>query len=257
MTTTPETIGALLRLPREEADEREFRSVATVPRLIDEAVEIRSRFAAHRRWEAALAALYETAGDLASLRDLEDVLQAIVSRARTLVGTDVAYLLLSDPEEGDTYVRVTDGITKDGFKTGRLAVGTGPGGLVAATAVPYHTADYPNDARFEHTPYVDGVIGAEGLSRSVRSPLHPARRPSSRHTATPPAAWTYWSRWTAPARVPAVTTSASMASCWARRPATNRTASSAARSVRWWSTTRPAAAIWCAPHSPTSPATAT
>ncbi|MFD0344083.1 GAF domain-containing protein [Streptomyces sp. NPDC127117] len=99
------------------------------------------------------------------------MLQAIVSRARTLVDTGVAYLLLSAPEEGDTYVRVTDGITTDGFKTGRLAAGTGLGGLVAATAVPYHTADYPNDARFEHTPYVDGVIGAEGLVAVQGVPL--------------------------------------------------------------------------------------
>ncbi|MFD5189570.1 helix-turn-helix domain-containing protein [Streptomyces sp. NPDC058357] len=171
MTTKPETTGALLRLLREEADEGEFRAVAAAPRLVDDALEIRARLAAHRRREAALAALYETAGDLASLRDLEDVLQAIVSRARTLVGTDVAYLLLSDPEEGDTYVRVTDGITTDGFKTGRLAAGTGLGGLVAATAVPYHTADYPNDARFEHTAYVDGVIGAEGLVAIQGVPL--------------------------------------------------------------------------------------
>ncbi|MFJ1551360.1 helix-turn-helix domain-containing protein [Streptomyces sp. NPDC088246] len=171
MTTTPATTSTLLRLLREEADEAAFRAVAAEPPLVDEALEIRSRLAAHRSREAALAALYETAGDLASLRDLEDVLQAIVSRARSLVGTDVAYLLLSDPEEGDTYVRVTDGITTDGFKTGRLAAGTGLGGLVAATAVPYHTADYPNDARFEHTPYVDGVIGAEGLVAIQGVPL--------------------------------------------------------------------------------------
>ncbi|MFJ7201272.1 MULTISPECIES: helix-turn-helix domain-containing protein [unclassified Streptomyces] len=169
--TEPETAGVLLRLLREEADETEFRAVAAAPRLVDDALEIRFRLAAHRRREAALAALYETAGDLASLRDLEDVLQAIVSRARTLIGTDVAYLLLSDPEEGDTYVRVTDGITTNAFKTGRLAAGTGLGGLVAATAVPYHTADYPNDARFEHTPYVDGVIGAEGLVAIQGVPL--------------------------------------------------------------------------------------
>ncbi|WP_406529697.1 hypothetical protein [Streptomyces sp. I8-5] len=82
----------------------------------DEALELRSRLAAHRRREAALAALYETAGYPASLRDLEDVLPAIVSHARTLVGTDLAYLVLSDPEEGDTYVRVTDGIATDGVQ---------------------------------------------------------------------------------------------------------------------------------------------
>ncbi|WP_351224580.1 GAF domain-containing protein [Streptomyces sp. NPDC002133] len=171
MTTTRTATRSLLRLLREEADESAFHAVEAEAPLVDDALEIRSRLAAHRRREAALAGLYETAGDLASLRDLEDVLQAIVRRARTLVGTDVAYLLLSDPEAGDTYVRVTDGITTEPFKNGRLAVGTGLGGLVAETAQPYHTADYPNDERFAHSDYVDGVIAAEGLVAIQGVPL--------------------------------------------------------------------------------------
>ncbi len=171
MTTTPPADGALLRLLCEEAGEDAFRASGADSPLVGDALEIRARLAAHRSREAALAALYETAGDLASLRALEDVLQAIVRRARTLVGTDVAYLLLSDPEQGDTYVHVTDGITTEAFKTGRLAVGTGLGGLVAETAQPYHTADYPNDERFAHSDYVDSVIGAEGLVAIQGVPL--------------------------------------------------------------------------------------
>ena len=49
-----------------------------------------------RRREARAVALFDTAGDLAALRDLDAVLQAIVRRARTLLGTDVAYLTLND-----------------------------------------------------------------------------------------------------------------------------------------------------------------
>ena len=41
--------------------------------------------------------------------DLDAVLQAIVRRARQLLGTDVAYLTLTTTERGDTYMRVTDG----------------------------------------------------------------------------------------------------------------------------------------------------
>ncbi|MFJ3903742.1 helix-turn-helix domain-containing protein [Streptomyces sp. NPDC090025] len=169
--------GALLRLLREHAEDgdgggaADFPPVGAEPGQVADALAIRALLAAHRRRAAALSGLYETAGDLASLRDLEAVLQAIVRRARTLVGTDVAYLLLSDAEAGDTYVRVTDGITTDAFKTGRLAVGTGLGGLVAATAQPYHTADYANDPRFAHSDYVDGVITAEGLVAIQGVPL--------------------------------------------------------------------------------------
>nr|WP_308800839.1 GAF domain-containing protein [Streptomyces polyasparticus] len=171
MSTTPAADGALLRLLCEEADEEALRASGAAAPLVGDALEIRARLAAHRSREAALAALYETAGDLASLRALPDVLQAIVRRARTLVGTDVAYLLLYDPEQGDTYVHVTEGITTEAFKTGRLAVGTGLGGLVAKTAQPYHTADYPNDERFAHSDYVDSVIGAEGLVAIQGVPL--------------------------------------------------------------------------------------
>ncbi|MGW1762188.1 helix-turn-helix domain-containing protein [Streptomyces mirabilis] len=171
MTTTHTATGDLLRLLREEAEEAAFHHVGADGALVEDALEIRARLAAHQQREAALGALYETAGDLASLRDLEEVLQAIVRRARALVGTDVAYLLLYDPEQGDTYVRVTDGITTEPFKTGRLAVGTGLGGLVAKTAQPYHTADYPNDTRFAHSDYVDGVIRDEGLVAIQGVPL--------------------------------------------------------------------------------------
>lgn len=164
-------VEALLRLLRDDADESAFLAAGAPEPLLAEALAVRARLVAQSRREAALAALYETAGDLASLRDLEDVLQAIVRRARTLIGTDVAYLLLYDAERGDTYVRVTDGITTDAFKTGRLAIGTGLGGLVAETARPYHTADYPNDARFAHSEYVDGVIRAEGLVAIQGVPL--------------------------------------------------------------------------------------
>ncbi|MFF4229858.1 helix-turn-helix domain-containing protein [Streptomyces sp. NPDC001820] len=168
---TDKHTAALLRLLREGAAEEAFLGLGAPGPLVEDALEVRARLVAQSRREAALAALYETAGDLASLRDLEDVLQAIVRRARTLIGTDVAYLLLYDAERGDTYVRVTDGITTEAFKTGRLAVGTGLGGLVAETAQPYHTADYPNDARFAHSDYVDSVIKAEGLVAIQGVPL--------------------------------------------------------------------------------------
>ena len=171
-----EAAAELLRLLREDAGEADYaallaRAPHLPPRLVEDALRVRDRLAAQSRREATLAALYETAGDLASTRDLEGVLQAIVRRARTLLGTDVAYLLLADPEHGDTYVRATDGISTEAFKTGRLALGTGLGGLVAETSLPYHTADYPNDERFAHSEYVDGIIRSEGLIAIQGVPL--------------------------------------------------------------------------------------
>jgi DNA-binding PucR family transcriptional regulator len=137
--------------------------------LVDDAAEVAAQLADRRRREAELAALYETAGDLSSERDIEAVLQAIVGRARTLLDTDAAYLMLHDHERGDTYMRVTDGIRTTAFKQARLALGDGLGGLVAKTREPYSTADYLADTRFVHT--VDEEVSGEGLVAIQGVPL--------------------------------------------------------------------------------------
>ena len=86
---------------------------------------MRAAFDSRRRREAELTALVDTARDLASLRDPSGVLDAIVRRARTLLGTDVAYLTLYDREAGDTFMRATDGSVSAEFQTVRLSLGDG------------------------------------------------------------------------------------------------------------------------------------
>lgn len=89
------------------------------------ALRVRSEMEGRRRREAELSALFETAHDLAGLRDLDAVLRAIVQRARSLLGTDVAYLSLHDEAEGDTYMRVTEGSVAARFQQLRLGMGRG------------------------------------------------------------------------------------------------------------------------------------
>ena len=92
-------------------------------------------------------------------------------RARRLVGTDLAYLTLYDPEAGDTFMRATDGSVSAVFQSVRLALGAGLGGLVASTHKPYWTADYFNDHRFQHTGTIDSAVGHEGLVAICGTPL--------------------------------------------------------------------------------------
>lgn len=161
---------------------REDRGVAGLDRLRGQvpaeelalAREVAELLSRRRRREAELAALYETAGDLSALRDLEDVLQALVRRARQLLGSAAAYLTLHDPERGDTYMRVTAGITTPAFQRLRLSMGAGLGGLVAATATPYSTADYGADGRFSHV--IDDIVGAERLVAILGVPLRLGER---------------------------------------------------------------------------------
>ncbi|GIH91518.1 helix-turn-helix domain-containing protein [Planobispora siamensis] len=135
------------------------------------ALKVRALMRRRARREAELSALFDTAGDLAGLRNLDAVLEAIVRRARQLLGTDAAYMTLHDPDRGDTRMRVTDGSVSAKFRALRLAMGAGLGGLVAQTATPYATADYFADERFRHMSHIDDAVKEEGLVAILGVPL--------------------------------------------------------------------------------------
>ncbi|RFU23130.1 helix-turn-helix domain-containing protein [Geodermatophilus marinus] len=135
------------------------------------ALQVRDAFEARRRRESELSALFDTASDLATLRSVDEVLTAIVRRARQLLGTDVSYLTLNDDARGDTYMRVTDGSVSARFQALRLPMGEGLGGLVAQSAAPYATADYFADARFHHTDVINSGVREEGLVAILGVPL--------------------------------------------------------------------------------------
>jgi hypothetical protein len=175
----------LLELVAEDAPAEEYGALAARARIrgasaadlseleqaTSTALRVRRVLRQHRRRETELAALFDTAGDLAALRDLDAVLQSIVRRARMLLGTDTAYLTLPDEEAGDTYMRVTDGSVSPLFQTLRLSYGDGLGGLVAQTARPYATPDYRTDQRFRHTGSIDEGVLDEGLVGILGVPL--------------------------------------------------------------------------------------
>ncbi|MEW1657208.1 helix-turn-helix domain-containing protein [Streptomyces sp. NPDC093707] len=149
-------------------DERDLAEIEGATRTV---LRMRGVLRQHRRREAELAALFDTASDLAGLRDLDAVLQSIVRRARTLLGTATAYLTLPDAAAGDTYMRVTDGSVSALFQGLRLGLGDGLGGLVAQNAKPYVTPDYRTDHRFRHTRTIDAGVLDEGLVAILGVPL--------------------------------------------------------------------------------------
>ncbi|MER6283061.1 helix-turn-helix domain-containing protein [Streptomyces sviceus] len=153
------------------AEGRPAERIAALEEAKAVALRVRSELEGRRRREAELSALFETAHDLAGLRDLDAVLRAIVQRARSLLGTDVAYLSLHDPARGDTYMRVTEGSVAARFQQLRLGMGEGLGGLVAQTARPYVTDDYFKDDRFQHTLTIDSGVRDEGLVAILGVPL--------------------------------------------------------------------------------------
>ncbi|MEU3020753.1 GAF domain-containing protein [Nocardiopsis sp. NPDC007018] len=153
------------------SDGSDAQTVAALEHAKLAALRVRSVLRDRQRRESELSALFETANDLAGMRSLDQVLRAIVERARHLLGTDVAYLTLSDPEAGDTYMRVTSGSVSATFQRLRLAPGKGLGGLVASTSLPYVTANYFADPRFEHADNIDNGVREEGLVAILGVPL--------------------------------------------------------------------------------------
>ncbi|BFU43153.1 helix-turn-helix domain-containing protein [Krasilnikovia sp. MM14-A1004] len=146
-------------------------SVEELDRLKGLALQVRALLERRRRREAELSALVDTVGDLATLRDLDAVLAAIVRRARELLDTDVAYMTLNDDERGDTYMRVTHGSVSARFQQVRLPLGAGLGGLVAQSAAPYVTANYAEDDRFQHVSEINAAVAEEGLVAILGVPM--------------------------------------------------------------------------------------
>jgi GAF domain-containing protein len=153
------------------ADGTAPEALAELDRVKAVALQVRALLERRRRREAELTALVDTVGDLATLRDLDAVLAAIVRRARQLLDADVAYMTLNDEERGDTYMRVTYGSVSARFQQLRLPLGAGLGGLVAQTAAPYVTTNYAEDDRFRHTGEINGAVAEEGLVAILGVPM--------------------------------------------------------------------------------------
>lgn len=135
------------------------------------ALHVRRLLQQHRRRESELLALYETAQDLTALRDLDQVLQAIIRRARQLIGTDIAYLSVYDRELDDFYVRATEGTHSEAFARIRVPHGIGICDLVGRTCRPYFSSSYLQDERFPHSGSIDAAIQGEEIVSILGVPL--------------------------------------------------------------------------------------
>ena len=135
------------------------------------ALQVRDTLERQRKREAELSGLYATANDLTSIRDLDQILLAIVRRARQLLGTDIAYIGLNDPDADQTRILVTDGSVSDAFANLEMEFGTGLLGLVAQSGQPYSTPDYHADERFEHRGYIDEAVTDESIRAILGVPM--------------------------------------------------------------------------------------
>lgn len=135
------------------------------------ALRLQENFENKRKRERELSALYETARDLSALRNTDQVLQAIVQRARQLVGSDIAYLSAADDERNDFYVKATEGVVSQDFARIRVPRDIGVCGSVARTRRPFYSSNYSTDAAFPHDPSIDEATRGEGVVSILGIPL--------------------------------------------------------------------------------------
>lgn len=135
------------------------------------AMAVRNRLELHERREQGLLAVIESAQDLSSRLDLNDLLGAIVARARKLLGSDIAWLSVHDADRGEFRVLIAEGALARTTSNMVAHRDRGVVSLVMSSRLPFTTPDYLHDTRFAHDPRLDDSFREEGIAALVGVPL--------------------------------------------------------------------------------------
>ena len=135
------------------------------------AMAVRNRLELQQEREHGLLAVIESAQDLSARLDLQGLLSAIVSRARNLLGSDLAWLSTYDADPDEFHVLVVDGALAQSTSAMVARRNRGVVGVVMSTRLPFTTPDYLHDNRFAHDPRLDDTFRAEGIAALVGVPL--------------------------------------------------------------------------------------
>ena len=135
------------------------------------AIRLRENVEHKLKRERELIALNETARDLSAMRDTDQVLQAIIRRARQLVGSDIAYLSAAVDERSPFRVRATEGVVSEAFASIVVPRDVGICGSVVRTRRPWQSGQYKSDRSFHHDPEIDRAILSEGVVSILGIPL--------------------------------------------------------------------------------------
>lgn len=135
------------------------------------AMAVRNRLELLLQREHGMLAVIESAQDLSGRLDRSSLLTAIVARARNLLGSDLAWLSVLEPEHSRFRALVTEGALAPG--TGTMVAGQDRGvvSVVMSTRMPFVTPDYLHDSRFVHDARLDQVFREEGIAALAGVPL--------------------------------------------------------------------------------------
>jgi len=156
----------------ENPGEQRIRSVLTAdPDAAEALLGLSRRADTLRQRGAELRAVMSSAKDLLSITDADLLLQRIVDRARELVGVDIAYLSVYDPDNDRLYVRATSGTISHRFLQMVVPAGVGLASLAVHTRHPQWVEDYAQLTTVPHDPTIDAIVGEEQLRSLLGAPL--------------------------------------------------------------------------------------
>ncbi|MHB8450299.1 MAG: helix-turn-helix domain-containing protein [Mycobacteriales bacterium] len=155
---------------------RQRRAATTVQaraQLDDEsrrATQLHAFLGEHRQRVFQQRALYDLALRLSGVRDLDALLQEIVTQGRRLLDVDIAYIALVE-EAGSLDIKVTDGSLGPHLRGISLLPHSGLAGRVVDTGEPVSTTDYLGDPGLTHLAEADSAAGSEGIRSILGVPL--------------------------------------------------------------------------------------
>lgn len=121
--------------------------------------------------ERGLSLLIDTTHDLSGTLALQDLLQTIVSRARSLVGANIAYLTMLDDDHRILRTVTAEGHIHAATSEMKTRVGYGAVSLAINSKTVFDTQDYLRDQRFRHSEALDRVFKAEGIVSLAGFPI--------------------------------------------------------------------------------------
>ncbi|NDW07330.1 helix-turn-helix domain-containing protein [Jiella pacifica] len=113
--------------------------------------------------DRGLNLLIETAHDLSSTLSLQDLLRKIVSRARSLVSADIAWLTIRDEKEGLFRNIAAEGHLAPGTAMMTSQFDRGAVSVIMNTKTFFTTSNYLADDRFTHSAALDRQFGIENI----------------------------------------------------------------------------------------------
>ncbi len=149
-----------------ERDEEIVRLLSTQAAV---AVHNAELYEAESRRAEEWKALFELGRQVAASPDLQALLDSIVSRARKLLSTDVAALMLLTGDGANLYMAAHEGLQTAGMQRLRLLAEHGLQGLALETMRPAIVEDYQTDPRLRDRPAA--LVAQERLVSQICVPL--------------------------------------------------------------------------------------